>query len=77
MEKQYVRVTGNWEDDGSFIPLFILWENGLKYKIEKIVQRCPAASLKSGGAGLRYTCLFSHGQRRYLYFCENRWFIEK
>ena len=57
MEKQYVRVNGNWEDDGSFIPLFILWENGLKYKIEKIVQRCPAASLKSGGAGLRYTCL--------------------
>lgn len=54
MEKQYVRVNGNWEDDGSFIPLFILWENGLKYKIEKIVQRCPAASLKSGGAGLRY-----------------------
>ena len=39
MEKQYVRVNGNWEDDGSFIPLFILWENGLKYKIEKIVQR--------------------------------------
>ena len=77
MEMQYVRVSGNWEEDGSFIPLFILWENGLKYKIEKIVQRCPAASLKSGGAGLRYTCLFSQGQRRYLYFCENRWFIEK
>ena len=30
MEKQYVRVNGNWEDDGSFIPLFILWGKRVK-----------------------------------------------
>ncbi|MFQ8582603.1 MAG: hypothetical protein ACLSA6_08725 [Holdemania massiliensis] len=61
MEKQYVRVNGNWEEDGSFIPLFILWENGLKYKIEKIVQRCPAVSLKSGGAGCATPVCFPRG----------------
>lgn len=77
MEKQFVRVGAMHEENGEIIPVFIVWKNGVQYKIEKILQRCPAASLKSGGAGTRYTCLFAHGQRRYLYHSENRWFIEK
>ena len=77
MKKQFVRVSGTWEKNGTFIPAAVLWQNGVQYKIEKIIQRCPAASLDGSGVGMRYTCLFSHGQRRYLYFDENRWFIEK
>lgn len=77
MEKEFIDVVCVHDRSGNVQPLFILWGDGVKYKIEKILQRCPAASLKCGGSGIRYTCQFSQGQRRYLYLSDNRWFIEK
>ena len=35
----------------------------------------PAASLKSGGAGIRYTC-YIDGKKTYLFLEENKWFYE-
>ena len=77
MNKQYVRVSGTWEKDGLFNPLFVLWDNGAKYRIERIIQCCPAIGKDMRPRGLRYTCLFAYGQKRYLYFIDNHWFIEK
>ncbi len=62
--------------DGDIYPLYIIWENGIKYQIDKILQKCPAASLKHGGSGMRYTCLIQN-QMRYLFNDNNRWFIDK
>ena len=34
-----------------------------------------AASLKAGGAGIRYTCMIL-GKERFLFLEENRWFVD-
>ncbi len=73
---EYVEVICKFDVKGEILPLYIQWHNGIKYPIDRIIQRCPAASLKGGGAGMRYTCLISN-QRRYLFLNNNRWFIEK
>ena len=75
-DKIYVSVIARYDIDGNIIPISVLWHNHLSYSIDKITQIIPAASLKSGGYGLRYTVKIQ-GKRRYLYLEENRWFIEK
>jgi len=75
-DKIYVDVIALHRKDGSLKPLVILWENGVKYAIDKVTQVVPAASMKAGGAGIRYTCRIS-GQLRYLFLEEKRWFIER
>ena len=72
----YVEVLARFSQQGEIIPLWIIWHNGVKYKIDRILQKCPAACLKGGGAGIRYTCLIQN-QRRYLYLNNNRWFVER
>ena len=73
--KAYVKVTAVFETDGRIIPESILWEDGTVYQIDRITGVCKAASLKAGGAGIRYTCrIGSH--LTYLFLEENRWFVE-
>jgi len=74
--KQYIDVICLYQKTGQIKPIYIIWEDGRKYLIERITQIIPAASLKSGGMGLRYTCKIC-SQQRYLYLEEGRWFIEK
>ena len=75
MKRKYVSVVTLYDLSGDIHPLFVVWDNAVKYKVDKVLQKCPAASLKAGGAGMRYTCLFN-GQRRYLFLDQNKWFIE-
>ncbi|MGN0477134.1 MAG: hypothetical protein ACI4HM_07340 [Ruminococcus sp.] len=74
--KEYVSVTAKFDQDGSLLPLIINWDDGRKFEIDKITDIRFASSLKSGGAGVRYTCQILN-QIRYLYLEDNRWFIEK
>ena len=74
--KIYVSVLAHYDIDGSITPLKIIWKNNKSFSIDRITQKIPAASLKSGGYGMRYTCMI-HGYMRYLYLEETRWFIEK
>lgn len=74
--KQYVSVEARFDEDGNLLPLRICWEDGRRFEIDKITDVRFAPSLKSGGVGLRYTCRIGSNQR-YLYFDENRWFIER
>ena len=60
---------------GEVIPLFVVWENGVKYQIDKVLRKERAASLKSGGFGIRYTIRIQ-GQMRYLYYENPGCFIE-
>ena len=75
MKKQYVSVTAKFDPDGNVIPLKIHWDDGRSFDIDRVTDVRFAASLKAGGAGIRYTCRI-RSTERYLFLEENRWFIE-
>lgn len=69
-----IDVVAKFSRDGSMIPLYIIWDDNIKYKIDKITQIKNGASFKYGLQGLRYTCVIAN-QLRYLYFDNRQWFI--
>lgn len=74
--KQKVAVVVLHTKEGDLIPLFIVWDNMVKYPIDKVISKQKAASLKSGGFGIRYTIRVQN-QYRYLFYEYSGWFIEK
>ncbi len=72
--KQYVEVYAKFDTEGNIKPLAIKIGDD-KYEVDRIKDIRPAASLKSGGAGIRYTCSVE-GRLTYLFLEETRWFIE-
>ena len=74
-QKTYVCVDARFEIDGSIVPNTIYWEDGKVFKIDKITKIGPAASMKAGGAGIRYTCIISNKQT-YLFLEKDKWFVE-
>lgn len=73
--KTFVEIVAKYTYSGDIMPLAILWDDGRIFEIDKITDITKAASLKSGGAGTRYTISVKN-KRRYLYLDENQWFIE-
>lgn len=75
--KTYVDVLVLYTKQGRMIPKSILWEDGTVYVIDKILDVCNAASLKAGGAGLRYKCRIQKNER-FLWFetYDEKWFVE-
>ncbi|WRS28975.1 hypothetical protein U6B65_14860 (plasmid) [Oscillospiraceae bacterium MB08-C2-2] len=73
--KVFVDVTASFDINGNILPLAIQWEDGREFEIDRILDVRPAASLKAGGCGIRYTCRIS-GKQRFLFLEENRWFVE-
>jgi hypothetical protein len=50
-------------------------DDGRKYDIDEVKDKCRAASLKAGGCGIRYTIRI--GVRdTYLFDEDGRWFVE-
>jgi len=78
--KVYVDVNENRLKDGSVIPLSFVWEDGGRYKIDRILDVRPAASLKAGGAGMRYTVRVRN-RETYMFLEEDsgttKWFMER
>ena len=78
--KVYVDVNENRFKDGRVVPLSFIWEDGRHYKIDKVTDIRPAASLKAGGAGLRYT-IRVRDRETYLFLEEDKvgakWFMER
>ena len=78
--KVYVSVFEVRYKDGRLMPLALVWENGVRYKIDKVLDVCPAASLKAGGAGMRYK-IRVRDRETYLFLEENKsgakWFMER
>ncbi len=72
--KQYVSVTATFDADGNILPLRINWDDGRTFEIDRITDIRYAASLKAGGAGIRYTCRIKQSEK-YLFLEDNRWFI--
>lgn len=72
--KKYVKVVALIDKEGKLMPLFLIWDNGTKYTIDKIVEMRKAYSVVGGG-GILYRCRILN--REYNLFYEiNRWFIE-
>lgn len=73
--KQYIGVTAIFDEDGNLLPVNIIWSDGRKFPIDRVTDIRYAASLKAGGAGIRYTCMIS-GQEKHIFLEENRWFVD-
>lgn len=78
--KVYVDVNVDHSADGTLRPRSFIWEDGKRYEVERVIDVRPAASLKAGGAGLRYTVCI--GKRKTYMFLEedhsvDRWFMER
>lgn len=83
--KVYVPVRTLFDENGRLIPTEIIWEDGTKYEIDKVLDVRSAPALKAGGQGDRYTIIVK-GKQSYLFFERStnltgdeigRWFVER
>lgn len=76
MSKIYVDVVAEFTKEGKLSPREIIWEDGRKYEVDKILDTRLAPSLKAGGVGIRYTCRIQGREKYVFYEANNRWFVE-
>lgn len=74
-QKRYVEVISDTSEEGLVTPLAIIWESGVRYEIDRVLDRRQAHSLKTGGTGMRYTVRVG-GATTYLWYEGPRWFVE-
>lgn len=72
VRKVYVNVFAAFTVDGQIFPHFFIWEDGKKYKIDRIVDIRRAASTRVGGVGWRYSVQI-RGRQRYMWLEDNTW----
>ncbi len=75
IKKEYVSILAQIHMDGAIQPLSVLLEDGRKYDIDEVKDKCRAASLKAGGCGIRYTIRIG-ARDTYLFDEDGRWFVE-
>ncbi|MCL1829600.1 MAG: hypothetical protein FWG32_08960 [Oscillospiraceae bacterium] len=78
--KLYVEVNEDRMPDGTILPRSFVREDGARCEVDRILDVRPAASLKAGGAGLRYKVRI--GRKEAFMFLEEdhgveRWFMER
>ncbi|MBQ7452904.1 MAG: hypothetical protein IJS68_01405 [Clostridia bacterium] len=73
--KVYIEVVCRHTPEGKVFPLEVVWEDGRHFVVDRVVGAIKCASLKSGGAGIRYDCSIC-GRRRFLFLDGYRWYIE-
>ena len=71
----YVKVVVEYEEAGGVRPLWIVWEDGRKFPVDRLLDVRRAAATKAGGQGIRYTCRIL-GRETYLFEDNGRWFVE-
>ncbi len=80
-----VDVTAEFTKEGQMLPRSLVWEDGTQYIIDKVLKCKPAAAMRSGGQGERFT-IRVRGRERYLFFERStelsgtnlgRWFVER
>lgn len=74
--KVYVDVGAEFSDEGDLVPTYLIWEDGIRYDIDRIQKRERCASRKAGGAGILYQCSVNGKTVRLFYEENNRWFVE-
>ena len=73
--KKYVGVEATFDAQGAVSPRAVLWDDGRRFEVDRVLDARPAASLKTGGDGIRYTVQVG-GKSTYLFFEGDRWFVE-
>lgn len=71
----YVKVVVEYDADGKVLPLSVEWEDGRRFKVDRLLDVRCAAATKAGGQGMRYTVRVM-GRETYLFEDEGRWFVE-
>jgi hypothetical protein len=61
--------------DGKVLPKQIMWEDGRKFNIDRVLDIRAAASTKGGGKGIRYLCKIAN-KEKYLFLDNYLWFVE-
>lgn len=74
-KKKYVEVISDTSEEGVVTPLVIVWDTGVRYTIDRVLDRRQAHSLKTGGTGMRYTVRVQ-GTTTHLWYEDPRWFVE-
>lgn len=74
--KVYVDVFAWFSKSGELIPCVIAWEDGQRYRIDRIRKKERCASRRAGGVGIMYTCMVQ-GKEVHLFFEEDKWFLER
>lgn len=74
--KTFVSATVSFDPEGNITPLRVTWRDGRRFLVDRVLERRPAASLKAGGSGMRYTCRFGR-IITYLFYEDGRWFVEE
>ncbi len=75
--KAYVEVEARFTTDGRLLPVFLLWEDGRRFTVDRIKRIQRMASRKAGGRGICYTCIIL-GQEIQLFYEENGlWFVAR
>lgn len=72
--KRYVNVITEIDKLGKLTPLYLRWEDGQLFKIDKIIEVRQAVSIV-GGNGVLYVVKIQNRKRK-LFYEINRWFIE-
>ena len=75
--KVYVGVGAEFTEEGYFRPLWIRWEDGTKYMIDKVRDCRRAASRRAGGVGIRYLCTVRGHDVELFYEENNQWFVTR
>ena len=75
--KVYVNVMAEFTNDGRLLPRSFIWMDGHVYEIQKVTDVRRAASLKAGGAVIRYTCIVDGKESHLFYEDNNMWFMEE
>ena len=63
------------KSDGKVLPRTILWPDGRKFEIDKVLDVRMAPALKAGGVGMRYLCKIC-GQERVIFEMRGLWFVD-
>ncbi len=74
--KRYVAVVAHHDESGQVMPCRIEWDDGRKFDIDAVMDARRAASLKTGGDGMRYTIRIGESIT-YLFYENPRWFVEE
>lgn len=73
--RKNVDVLALMKKEGKLLPQQLIWEDGRKFNIDRVLDIRPAASTKGGGMGIRYLCRIGN-KERYLFLDKYIWFVE-
>ena len=74
--KRYVEVEATFLEDGRIVPRAVVWHDGRRFPVRAVLGVRTCASLKVGGAGVRYAVRVGRA-RTFLFHEGPRWFVEE